>query len=212
MAMSIPASTTAAIFVDKDGTLIENLPYNVDPSRIVLRADAGPALARLQAAGFALVLVSNQPGVAEGRFAECALAAVWAEIRRQLAAHGVQLQAIYYCPHHPLGNHRLHARPCCCRKPRPGMLWRAAFEHGIDLDRSWLIGDILDDIEAGHAAGCRTVLLDVGSETEWRLSAPRQPEFVALSLAAAADCILHPLPPTLEPQPAAALPAWCGGV
>lgn len=168
----------AAVFLDKDGTLIHNVPYNVDPRRVALREAAGPALARLQAAGFALVVVSNQPGVALGFFAESALDAVSAEIARQLAAYGVQLTALYYCPHHPDGRDARYAVACRCRKPQPGLIQRAAREHRLDLGRSWMIGDILDDVEAGHAAGCRSLLLNVGAETEWREGGGRRPDAV----------------------------------
>lgn len=173
----------AAVFIDKDGTLVEDVPYNVDPARICLRAEAGPALRRLQRAGFELVLVSNQAGIALGRFEEHALEGVWSCLRARLAAHGVALSAIYYCPHHPQGG-------CECRKPRAGLLRRAARERDIDLARSWMLGDILDDVEAGRRAGCRAVLLDVGSETEWRAAPLRTPEFTARDLDAASHYIV----------------------
>lgn len=183
-----------AVFIDKDGTLVHNVPHNVDVGRIRLREDAGPALARLSRQGFALVLVTNQPGIAAGLFDESSLAAVWDELAEQLAQDGVGLDAIYYCPHHPDGTDPRYAYPCNCRKPEPGLLLRAADEHGIDLRHSWLIGDILDDVEAGRRAGCQTVLLDVGSETEWRISPWRQPHFVAPTLTEAAERIAaHPL-------------------
>lgn len=178
-----------AVFLDKDGTLVHDLPYNVDPARLRLRAGAGKALARLQAAGFRLILVSNQPGIALGLFSVAALGAVWDELARQLAPHGVRLDATYYCPHRPAAAGE--DPPCPCRKPQPGLLRRAAADHGIDLQHSWMVGDILDDVEAGHAAGCRSVLLDVGSETEWREGAGRQPDFVARGFGAVAAGILR---------------------
>lgn len=182
---------SAAVFIDKDGTLVHDVPYNVDPRRVVLVDGSGPALARLQAAGFALILVSNQPGVALGRFGEAELDGVWDELRRQLGAYGVRLAGIYYCPHHPAGSRPGYALVCGCRKPRPGLLQRAAREHRIDLARSWMVGDILDDVEAGHAAGCRTVLLDVGSETEWRDGPLRRPDFVVKGFPEAVEGILR---------------------
>lgn len=187
---------SAAVFIDKDGTLVHDLPYNVDADRIELREDAGPALARLQAAGYQLIVVSNQPGVARGLYPESALAAVWARLASDLAPFGVTFRAFYHCPHHPQGLNPLYAYQCDCRKPRPAMLVRAALEHELDLARSWMVGDILDDVEAGRRAGCRTVLLDVGSETEWRRGAARKPHARAGSLTEAADCILA------EPAPA----------
>ncbi|MBS1189735.1 MAG: heptose phosphatase [Rhodocyclaceae bacterium] len=189
----------AAVFIDKDGTLVHDVPYNVDVAKVRLREDAGPALARLQAAGYALVLVSNQPGVAKQLFDEADLEPVWADIRQRLSRHGVALEAVYWCPHHPYGGHPRYGSECDCRKPRPGLLLRAAAERGFDLARSWLIGDILDDVEAGRRAGCRTVLLDVGSETEWESGPWRQPDGVAASLTAAAEHIAAapPIPESL---------------
>ena len=173
-----------AVFIDKDGTLVHDVPYNVDPSRLALRADAGPALRALQEAGYALVLVTNQAGVALGRFPEAALAPLWDAIRERLEENGVKLTAVYYCPHHPAG-HGVYARRCDCRKPQDGLLRRAACAHGIDLAQSWMIGDILDDVEAGHRAGCRSVLLDVHSETEWNVTPLRTPDYVAPDLISA---------------------------
>lgn len=186
MSRSRGAPTRAAVFIDKDGTLIHDVPYNVDVAKVRLRKDAGPALARLRRAGYALVLVSNQSGVAREFFAESDLEPVWGRIAEHLARHGVALDGIYYCPHHPHGSHPRYAFLCDCRKPQPGLLYRAAADHGFDLSRSWLLGDILDDVEAGRRAGCRTVLLDVGLETEWRPGPWREPDFFAGSLMEAA--------------------------
>ncbi|NMG68082.1 HAD-IIIA family hydrolase [Azoarcus indigens] len=184
------AGLAPAVFIDKDGTLIHDLPYNVDPARVRLREDAGPALARLQQAGYRLVLITNQAGLAHQKFEEEALQPVWDILASLLGLYGVTLDAIYYCPHHPQGSHPEFGRGCDCRKPAPGLLLRAARKHQLDLARSWFIGDILDDIEAGHRAGCRTVLLDVGAETEWRNSPLRRPDRVAASLTEAAADIL----------------------
>lgn len=185
---------TAAVFLDKDGTLVHDVPYNVDPTLIRLRADAGFALRCLQDAGYALVLITNQPGVAHGVFAESALDPVWRRLAEELALYGVSLRAIYYCPHHPAGRNRRYARPCECRKPQPGLLMRAAADHGFHLAQSWMIGDILDDIEAGNRAGCRTVLLDVGSETQWRRGPHRRPHALVQTLSDAAAVILSDIP------------------
>lgn len=179
-----------AVFLDKDGTLVHDVPYNVDPDCVRLRAGAGRALARLASAGYALVLVTNQSGIALGRFAAAALAPVWQRIDRLLAADGVRLEAVYHCPHHPQGVVAPYAGACACRKPQPGMLLAAARDLHLDLGGSWMVGDILDDVEAGRRGGCRTVLLDVGSETEWRRGALRTPDAVAGTLPEATDIIL----------------------
>ncbi|SMB80324.1 D-glycero-alpha-D-manno-heptose-1,7-bisphosphate 7-phosphatase [Deinococcus hopiensis] len=168
-----------AALLDKDGTLIEDVPYNVDPGLIRLSPGVGPALRALDGAGFALVVVTNQSGVARGLFPESALTGVEARLRELLAGEGVVLAGFYHCPHHPDGTVPEYARECECRKPGPGMLRQAAQELGLDLTRSWMVGDILNDVEAGNRAGCRTVLLDNGGETEWVPGPHRTPDFTA---------------------------------
>jgi histidinol-phosphate phosphatase family protein len=178
-----------AVFLDKDGTLVEDVPYNVDPALIRLTPRAEEGLRALRAAGYRLFVISNQSGVARGYFAEDALAAVERRLRELLHEAGVALAGFYYCPHHPQGVVPAYAVACGCRKPAPGLVERAAHEHGLDLARSWFVGDILDDVEAGRAAGCTTVLLDNGHETEWVLTPRRQPHYRAADLAEAAALI-----------------------
>jgi histidinol-phosphate phosphatase family protein len=178
-----------AIFLDKDGTLVENVPYNVNPALLELTWHAGPGLQMLKQLGYALIVVSNQPGVAKGLFTETALQGVEQRLGGLLAQYGVTLDGFYYCPHSPDGMVERYTMSCTCRKPMPGMLHRAAREHGIDLDQSWMVGDILHDVEAGRRAGCRTVLIDNGNETEWEMSALRMPDFRAADLYEAAVLI-----------------------
>jgi histidinol-phosphate phosphatase family protein len=179
-----------AVFLDKDGTLIEDVPYNVDPELIRLTDGAVEGLRLLHAAGYVLIVVSNQSGVARGYFEEAALRAVERRLRDLLGAAGVPLAGFYFCPHHPAGSVEAYAVDCACRKPADGLLRRAAREHGIDLARSWMIGDILHDVEAGHRSGCRTILLDVGHETEWDLTPARTPDVVSRSLLDAAQHVV----------------------
>jgi histidinol-phosphate phosphatase family protein len=183
-----------AVFLDKDGTLIEDIPYNVDPQKVRLAAGVVEGLTALHESGFALIVVSNQSGVAHGLFVEPALREVERTLRRQLAAFGVPLAGFYYCPHHPQGKVAPYAAACRCRKPAPGMLRCAAADLGINLGESWMVGDILDDIEAGRRAGCRTVLIANGNETEWRRGRRRRPHHVAADLAEAARLILDASP------------------
>ncbi len=182
--------TNRAVFLDKDGTLIEDVPYNVNPERIVLAKGAAEGLRELHRAGYALVVVSNQSGVARGYFDKEALRRVEARLRELLAATGVPLAGFYYCPHHPEGTIPRYARACACRKPAPGLILKAAREHQIELAQSWMIGDILDDVEAGRRAGCKTILLDNGHETEWQLTPGRQPHFAGADLSQAAQIVL----------------------
>jgi D-glycero-D-manno-heptose 1,7-bisphosphate phosphatase len=191
----------AAVFLDKDGTVVDDVPYNVDPSRIALAEGVGEALGALARAGYAIVLVSNQSGVARGLFPESALAGVARHLEAELGALGVRLDGFYFCPHHPDGRVREYAVACCCRKPMPGMLERAAADHGLQLARSWMVGDILDDVEAGRRAGCRTVLVDIGHETEWDVGPLRRPDLVVPNLPAAAEAIVAASDPAVSGGP-----------
>jgi D,D-heptose 1,7-bisphosphate phosphatase len=178
-----------AIFLDKDGTLVDNVPYNVEPRLITLCSGAGPALRLLARLDYRFFVVSNQDGIAHGHFGEPEMRAVGDRIADLLFREHLTLDGFYYCPHHPEGKVAAYAVQCQCRKPRPGMLLKAASEHGIDLRASWMIGDILHDIEAGNRAGCRTMLIDNGNETEWRLGAGRIPTRMAPDLYSAAVLI-----------------------
>jgi D-glycero-D-manno-heptose 1,7-bisphosphate phosphatase len=173
-----------AVFLDKDGTLVENIPHNVDPDRIALSRGAAEAVRTLAAHGFRLFVVSNQPGVALGLFEARQLDGVEQRLREMLP----ELSGFYYCPHAP-------DQGCECRKPACGLLQRAARRHGLRLERSWMVGDILDDIEAGRRAGCRTVLVDNGNESEWRRTPEREPHFTASDLSHAAALITRSLEP-----------------
>ncbi len=183
--MSVPA-----VFLDKDGTLIADVPYNVDPTKIRLLPGAVEGMRALHNAGYTLVVVTNQSGVARGYFPASALAVVEATMHDLLGAAGVPLAGWYFCPHHPDGTVPAYAMDCDCRKPAPGMLLRAAHDLDLDLTRSWMIGDILNDVEAGHRAGCRAVLVDAGGETEWLPGPYRTPDLTAPDLATAAHGIL----------------------
>jgi D,D-heptose 1,7-bisphosphate phosphatase len=180
-----------AVFLDKDGTLIEDVPYNVNPQDIRLTIGAEVGLRSLHRLGYQLIVISNQSGVACGYFPEGALRKVEARLRELLADINVPLADFYYCPHHPDGVVKQFAIACHCRKPEPGLILRAASEHNLDLNQSWFIGDILNDVEAGRRAGCKTILLDNGNETEWILSPQRTPHFVATNLAEAAQIVYH---------------------
>ncbi|WP_088893651.1 D-glycero-alpha-D-manno-heptose-1,7-bisphosphate 7-phosphatase [Leptolyngbya ohadii] len=179
-----------AVFLDKDGTLIKDVPYNVDPNLIRWSDGAIEALHQLHIAGYKLFVITNQSGVARGYFEEKALAIVEQHLTQELARFGIPLAGFYYCPHHPQGTIAPYAMNCFCRKPEPGLILRAAADHQIDLSQSWFIGDILNDVAAGRSAGCRTILMDNGNETEWELSPARLPHHLASDLQTAARVIL----------------------
>ena len=178
-----------AVFLDKDGTLIEDVPYNVNPDLIRFTQGAIAGLQLLQELGYKLIVISNQSGVARGYFPESELVIVKEHLFRLFLENGVILDSFYYCPHHPDGVISEYAITCNCRKPEPGLILRAAYERDIDVQKSWFIGDILNDVEAGYRAGCKTILIDNGNETEWVLSPTRTPDYIALNLMQAAHTI-----------------------
>ncbi|MDR2724936.1 MAG: HAD family hydrolase [Candidatus Adiutrix sp.] len=174
-----------AVFLDRDGTL------NQDKGYVHLWADwewlpgAPEALAKLKGAGFRLVVVTNQAGVAKGLYTENAVRELHLLANRDLAGRvPAALDAFYYCPHHPH-----YTGPCSCRKPAPGLIERAAAEHGLDPARSFMVGDKLSDAAAGLAAGCRSILVLTGHGRAEAAAAP--PDLpVAGDLAGAVRLIL----------------------
>ena len=150
-----------AVFLDRDHTLIDDPGYINDPSQVILLPGVGQAVAKLRAAGYLAVVVTNQSGLARGRITESQLSAVHTRLMELLKAEGAVLDAIYHCPYLP-GDEAVvekFRRDSDLRKPRPGMLLAAASDWQIDLSRSWMIGDSTRDIQAGRAAGCRTILI-----------------------------------------------------
>lgn len=159
-----------AVFVDRDGTL-NRMVYDdthglMDsprrPRQVEVVPGAGRFLKRLRDMGYLIIVVTNQPGIAKRTMTLRELGAVNRRLAALLDEEGGKWDALYYCPHHPGDGSRSsarHVRACDCRKPKPGLLLRAADKHGIDLEASWMIGDGLNDIQAGRLAGCLTVLL-----------------------------------------------------
>lgn len=150
------------MFLDRDGVLIEDTGYPDDPEAISLLPGVGDGLRKLRDAGWRLVVVSNQSGVARGKFSIERLHSVHQRLRELLALEDVQLDALYFCPHHPQGSTEPYVHDCDHRKPQPGMLRSAAAELGLDLAACWLIGDRESDVRAAHRAGCRAALLGTG--------------------------------------------------
>lgn len=194
--MSAPARP--AVFLDRDGTLLDELGYLGDPARLRLLPGAARALARLERAGLPAVLITNQSGVARGLFGEDDLARVHRALERALAAEGARLAGIHVCPHLPPepGAPRVphpYRRACDCRKPAPGLFREAARAHGLALERSWAIGDAWRDLEAARRAGVpRLVLVATGkgaAERERVLADGMDAAFVR-DLPAAIDLVL----------------------
>jgi len=178
-----------AVFIDRDGTLNEEIGYLCRPEDVVLVPGAREAVARLNAAGLPVIVVSNQAGIGRGRYGWDDYRAVMARIQELLAEGGARLDGAYAAPHHPegMGEYRHPDHPD--RKPNPGMLLRAAQEHGLDLARSWMVGDKRLDLEAGRNAGCRVALVRTGygREVDGALA-----DLVAGDLGEAVDRILGP--------------------
>jgi len=156
-----------AVFLDRDGT-VNAMVYNqefglidspANPDELTLLPGAGDAIRRLNEAGYATVVVSNQPGIAKGRFTPALLEAMTHKMHEELARSGARVDAVYYCLHHPEAVHDEYRIRCNCRKPQPGLLLTAARTHGINMAESYMVGDGLTDVQAGAAAGCRTVWL-----------------------------------------------------
>ncbi len=156
-----------AIFLDRDGVLIRDVGYLADVAQIEVLPTVPLALQEIAAAGFARVVVTNQAGVARGFFPESRIAEVHAQLDTLFQAAGVAIDGYFYCPHHPREGQEPYRRTCDCRKPRPGLLLQGARELQLDLGQSFLIGDKLSDLEAGAAAGCRTVLVRTGYGTHY---------------------------------------------
>ena len=159
--MGCGMSGRPAAFLDRDGVLNEDRGYVHRWEDFAFLPGVIDALRRLQQKGYLLVVITNQSAVARGLCAETDVLALHERMRAFLHGQGIELAGIYYCPHHPPGSVARYTRACACRKPEPGMILRAAREHGIDLSRSLLVGDKLSDLEAGRAAGIPSLYLVV---------------------------------------------------
>jgi D-glycero-D-manno-heptose 1,7-bisphosphate phosphatase len=183
-----------AIFMDRDGTLCEEVGYVNHVDRIRLLPRSAEAVRRANAAGFQTVVVTNQAGVARGYFEEWLIDEVHDRVRHLLADAQARLDGIYYCSHHPSAGAPPYRKDCDCRKPKPGMLLRARDEMGIDLASSYMVGDTIKDITAGSAAGATPILVLTGygkGELEYQSHAwTVRPAYVAQDLLDAVTWIL----------------------
>lgn len=180
----------AAVFLDKDDTIVWDSPGSAQPGLMNWVPDAFRSLARLQGAGYDLVVVTNQSSIAHGEYTEDDLRRYLDHMRLVLALRGIRLAEAVYCPHHPEAVLPEYRAACLCRKPRPGLLMRSAERLDLDLERSWMIGDLLSDVEAGRRAGCRTALITMHDDQVPPAYGPSRPDVVAPSLSAATDRIL----------------------
>ncbi|MDE3136205.1 MAG: HAD family hydrolase [Acidobacteriota bacterium] len=177
-----------AVFLDRDGTIAEEMGYLNHLSRFQLFPFAAAAIRRLNEAAWPVIVVTNQSGVTRGFFPEELIHQVHDRMVAELAAGGARLDGIYYCPHHS-------GHACDCRKPKPGLLERAAREHSLAIEGSFVVSDRYADVQMGQTAGCSGILVLTGygrGEYDWnRQSWPRQPDSVVEDLTAAVDLILR---------------------
>lgn len=189
-----------AIFLDRDGVVNElvfhpeqeviDSPFTVGQFR--LNKDIAIVIKQFQAAGYAVMIISNQPGIAKRQMSLSTFNNITQKMHDELAARGASLDGEYYCFHHPEAKLKKFSTMCDCRKPKPGMLLQAAGEHNLELKESWFIGDNLSDVEAGQSAGCKTILLcKVKCEfCQYMSERNVKPDFIAADILQAADIIL----------------------
>jgi len=184
-----------AVFLDRDGTINEDVGYLDNPERLKFLPRAVEAIKLLNnKVGIKVIVVSNQSGVARGFFSEETVKRIDEKMQEELLAQGASIDATYFCPHHPEIGKQPYRVNCECRKPNPGLLLQAAREYGIELRRSYMVGDKMSDIEAGVNARCRTILVLSGeghqsllSRHKWKVS----PDHVALDLYEAVQWIIE---------------------
>lgn len=193
--MSAAERLRRAIFLDRDGTVADEVGYVNHASRLRLLPRSAEAVRRIRDAGFLAVVVTNQAGVARDYFEESVVIEANRRLVELLVGEGTGLDGIYYCPHHPREGVAPYRQDCQCRKPRPGMLLRAAEDLGIDLPRSYMVGDGVVDVEAARAAGVLPVMVLTGygrghvehRRARWKV----EPEHIAEDLLEAVEWILH---------------------
>jgi D-glycero-D-manno-heptose 1,7-bisphosphate phosphatase len=181
-----------AVFLDRDGVINEEVNYLSSPESLKLLPGAAQAIRQLNGRRIPVIVVSNQAGIARGRFSEEQVQKIHDRLSALLSGEGAHIDRYYYCPHHPTAGIGPYRMDCECRKPKPGLLLKAGSEMRLDLEQSYLVGDNVTDVEAGIRAGVRSILVLTGyGEPLWRSwSAPFQPHHVAHDLGEAVNWIL----------------------
>jgi histidinol-phosphate phosphatase family protein len=183
-----------AVFLDRDGTLNEEVGYLDRLEKLRMIPEAFEAVRRIRQSGLKAVVVSNQAGVAKGLFSEAFVRAVHDRIQELFLGYGARIDRFYYCPHHPTEGVDPYRTICSCRKPQPGLLRQAAEDLNIDLTRSYFIGDHLRDIETAHRVGAKGVLVTTGHGSEQiatgEITAFNRPDYVAENILEAVEWIL----------------------
>jgi D-glycero-D-manno-heptose 1,7-bisphosphate phosphatase len=186
-----------AVFLDRDGTINEQMGYINHISRFVLLPGVGRAIRRLNEYNVPVVVVTNQSGLARGYFPDELLEEVHEKMTRELAEEGARLDGIYICPHHPEAKEKKYRVACNCRKPKTGLLEQAAEDLGLDLKKSFMVGDRWSDLKCGAAVGASPVLVLTGyGRGDYTYIGPQQdiqPDMVAKDLNSAVDWIVQEL-------------------
>ncbi len=177
------AGSRRAVFLDRDDTLCKDVPYCRRPEDLHLLPGAGEAVRRLNKAGFAVVIITNQSGIGRGWLTEDTLKSIHEKMKKDLATFGAKVDGIYHCPHMP-------DEGCECRKPKPSMVVRAVSEMGLDLKRSYTIGDRLFDVQLGRNSGTKAILVSAHTPSQEFAEAEQLADHVSPDLAAAVDWIL----------------------
>jgi D-glycero-D-manno-heptose 1,7-bisphosphate phosphatase len=184
-----------AVFIDRDGTISEEVGYINHPSRFRLFPYAARAIKLLNDQGWLAIIITNQAGVARGYFSESMIETVHDNLRKELSDEGARVDAIYYCAHHPTVGEPPYRQDCDCRKPKPGLITRATKDLDVALEQSWMIGDRYGDVELARNAGVRSAFVLSGyGRGEWenqRTLWEHQPDLVAENLLAAVESILR---------------------
>jgi len=182
-----------AVFLDRDGTINEEIGHVGDIDRFRLYPDSARAIRMLNEAGYKVVVITNQAGVARGYFDEETVEEIHGYMKVELANEGAHVDAVYYCVHHPEFGDGEYKQACSCRKPEPGMILQAAEDLNIDLSKSYMIGDTAKDMLAGKKAGCKTILVLTGHGEKELNEIPGEftPDFVARDLFVAVNWLLQ---------------------
>ncbi len=188
----------AAVFIDRDGTINEQMGYINHLSRFHLLPGVAAAIRLLNEHSVPVIVVTNQSGLARGYFPETLLAEVHEAMNQRLQAEGARLDGVYVCPHHPEAKEERYRQSCQCRKPKPGLFMQAAADHDLDLSKSYVVGDRWSDLKAAAACGAKGILVLTGyGRGDQQFIGPRQevqPCYVAEDLLAAVRWIIKEMP------------------
>jgi len=183
-----------AVFLDRDGTVNEEMGYINHPDRFIILPQVPEAIRLLKKNNFKVILVSNQAGVAKGYFPIELIEEIHQILQERLRKEDATLDAIYYCPHHPQGSVSLYKKDCSCRKPKPGLIYKAQKDFNLAVNKSYVVGDRFKDIELAHNVGAKGILILTGyGKGELRYIAPHhplKPHFIAQNLYQAAQWII----------------------